>query len=95
VRILIAEDDFTSRSMLAAVLKKSGHEVVETVNGAGAWDALQQPDAPALAILDYWKQVEVYVRDHTEAEFSHGICPECTKKLHRELDQDDEGSAPH
>ncbi|HEY6555137.1 MAG TPA: PAS domain S-box protein, partial [Vicinamibacteria bacterium] len=30
----------------------------------------------------YWSQVEVYVRDHTEAEFSHGICPECSKKLY-------------
>ena len=53
MRILIADDDFTSRSMLAAVLRKSGHEVVETVNGAEAWDALQQPEAPALAILDW------------------------------------------
>ena len=24
-----------------------------------------------------WRQVEAYVRDHSEAEFSHGICPEC------------------
>lgn len=30
----------------------------------------------------YWKQVEIYVRDHTEAEFSHGICPTCAKKLY-------------
>jgi hypothetical protein len=30
----------------------------------------------------YWQQVEVYVRDHSEAEFSHGICPECTRKLY-------------
>jgi PAS domain S-box-containing protein len=27
----------------------------------------------------YWQQVEVYVRDHSEAEFSHGLCPECIK----------------
>jgi hypothetical protein len=25
----------------------------------------------------YWDQVEVYVREHTEANFSHGICPTC------------------
>ena len=30
----------------------------------------------------YWNQVEVYIRDHSEAEFSHGICPECMKKLY-------------
>jgi len=30
----------------------------------------------------YWRQVEVYVRDRSEAEFSHGVCPECMKKLY-------------
>ena len=30
----------------------------------------------------YWKQVETYVGEHSEAQFSHGICPECTKSLY-------------
>ncbi len=30
----------------------------------------------------YWNQIESYVRDHSEAEFSHSICPECVKKLY-------------
>ena len=30
----------------------------------------------------YWNQVEVYVRNHTEAEFSHGLCPDCTRTLY-------------
>ena len=33
----------------------------------------------------YWEQVEVYVRDHSEAEFSHGICPQCAKELYPEF----------
>ena len=28
----------------------------------------------------YWQQVESYVSTHTEAQFSHGICPDCYKK---------------
>ena len=195
MRILIAEDDFVSRTLLTNVLKKGGYEVVETVNGAQAWEAMRQPDAPALAVLDwmmpeldglevvrrirsletdqppyiimltakvekadivagleagandylakpfdfgellarvevgrrmvemqgvlackveelrealdqiktlrgivpicmnckkirddqgFWNQVEVYVCAHTEAEFSHGICPECMKELYPE-----------
>ncbi|MCJ7804533.1 hypothetical protein MUP35_02250 [Patescibacteria group bacterium] len=24
-----------------------------------------------------WSQIEAYVRDHSDAEFSHGICPDC------------------
>jgi phosphoserine phosphatase RsbU/P len=201
MRILIAEDDFTSRTLLAGVLNKEGHEVTATVNGTEAWQALQQPDAPPLAILDwmmpevnglevvrrvralptdrpsylimltakgdkadiiagleagandylskpfhagelrarvevgrrlvelqaalaakieelrqafdqiktlrgivpicagckqirddkgYWNQVEVYVRDHTEARFSHGICPDCMKKLYPDICADDD-----
>ena len=30
----------------------------------------------------YWNQIESYIRDHSEAEFSHGICPECAKKYY-------------
>ncbi|MDO9209343.1 MAG: GAF domain-containing protein [Deltaproteobacteria bacterium] len=30
----------------------------------------------------YWRQIEAYIRDHSEAEFSHGICPDCMKKLY-------------
>jgi PAS domain S-box-containing protein len=30
----------------------------------------------------YWNQIESYIRDHSEAEFSHGLCPECMKKLY-------------
>ena len=33
----------------------------------------------------YWNQIESYLSDHSEAKFSHGICPECAKKLYPEL----------
>lgn len=32
----------------------------------------------------YWEQVEKYIQDHSEAMFSHGICPECMAKLYPE-----------
>ena len=31
---------------------------------------------------DNWQQVEVYIRDRSEVEFTHGICPECMEKLY-------------
>jgi DNA-binding response OmpR family regulator len=200
MQILIAEDDVTSRTMLAGILKKEGHEVTVTINGAEAWQALQQPGAPALAILDwimpemdgpevvrrlrarptdrppyliiltsrgkkadiitgleagandylakpfdpgelyarievgrrmielqetlatrieelrqaldqvktlrgivpicancknirddqgYWNQVDVYIRDHSEAQLIHGICPDCMKKLYPKIGNDE------
>ncbi len=30
----------------------------------------------------YWNQIEAYIVSHSEAEFTHGICPECIKKLY-------------
>lgn len=30
----------------------------------------------------YWKQLEGYMQGHAEIEFSHSICPECTKRLY-------------
>lgn len=32
-----------------------------------------------------WEQIESYVRDRSEANFSHGICPECAEKLYLQL----------
>ncbi len=33
----------------------------------------------------YWHRVEHYVQKHTHAEFSHGICPDCARKLYPEV----------
>jgi hypothetical protein len=33
----------------------------------------------------YWHQVEVYIRSHSDVEFSHGICPDCSLKLYPEF----------
>jgi hypothetical protein len=30
----------------------------------------------------YWRQIEEYIRDHSEAEFTHSICPDCAKRLY-------------
>lgn len=33
----------------------------------------------------YWHQLEAYIRDHSEADFSHGLCPECARRLYPEF----------
>lgn len=37
----------------------------------------------------YWNRIEAYIRDHSEAEFTHSICPECAKKLYPDIEIDD------
>jgi PAS domain S-box-containing protein len=34
--------------------------------------------------LGCWHNLEIYIRNHTEADFSHGICPECRRTLYPE-----------
>ena len=202
MRILIAEDDATSRNMVALVLRKWGHEVVEAEDGDTARSLLDGPGAPRLVILDwmmpglsgpdllrhirgtpseqpphiimltargekrdivealdagandyltkpfdpnelrarvgvgqrlvelqdalvakadelryamdhiktlrgvvpicanckkirddagYWNQVETYVKDRTEAIFSHSVCPECVRTLYPEFAESEDG----
>jgi len=199
MKLLIAEDDAMSQIMLKAMVVKAGYDPVLTGDGLSAYEVLNKPDAPKLAILDwmmpgmdgvevcrkvreintsdppylilltsrdnrkdiveglksgandyivkpydieelqvrisvgrkvvdlqallagritelqvaltqiktlqgilpicmyckkirddkqYWQQVESYVSTHTEAHFSHGICPDCYKKyMQPELDK--------
>jgi DNA-binding response OmpR family regulator len=53
VKILIAEDEFTTRMMVQVCLEKWGYRVESVTNGEEAWAKLQKPDAPHIAILDW------------------------------------------
>lgn len=57
MKILIAEDDRTSRAMLSAILRKGGHQVIEAENGLQALEVMEGPDAPRLVILDWMMPV--------------------------------------
>jgi len=37
----------------------------------------------------YWNQIESYIRDRSDAEFSHSICPQCAKKQYPDLNISD------
>lgn len=53
MKVLVADDDEMMRSTVAALVERLGFEPVVCEDGAQAWDALQAPDAPSLAILDW------------------------------------------
>ena len=52
MKILIADDSPIFRHLVEATLVKRGYETITVSNGIEAFSALQQPDAPALAVLD-------------------------------------------
>ncbi len=52
-KILVAEDDFISKRLLVNLLLKNGYDVTACQNGSEAWEHLNRPDGPHLAILDW------------------------------------------
>jgi hypothetical protein len=36
----------------------------------------------------YWNQIETYIHEHSEAEFSHGLCPDCVRQLYPDLPEE-------
>lgn len=57
MKILVAEDDPVTRCGIVALLEKWEYGVVEADNGLAAWQALQKPDAPRLALIDWMMPV--------------------------------------
>jgi PAS domain S-box-containing protein len=42
----------------------------------------------------YWNSIELFIRDHSEAEFTHGLCPGCAKEIYGEWLEAKEGQSP-
>ena len=40
-----------------------------------------------------WHPIEFYIKAHSEAEFSHGICPDCMAERYPDIDLGHEGEA--
>lgn len=53
MKVLIADDDMISRRLLEATLTRWGYEAIVTHDGVEAWNVLQRPTTPSLAILDW------------------------------------------
>jgi sigma-B regulation protein RsbU (phosphoserine phosphatase) len=53
MRVLIADDGLTIRRLLETYLTNWGYDVVSVSDGTEAWEALKNPDAPRLVILDW------------------------------------------
>ncbi|MGD0281436.1 MAG: response regulator, partial [Dissulfurispiraceae bacterium] len=34
----------------------------------------------------YWNQIEAYISKHSDAQFTHAVCPDCVNKLYSDLD---------
>lgn len=58
MKLLIADDDLTSRAMLQAITSKCGFDPVLVEDGLQAWDIMSTEDSPRLVLLD-WEMPEL------------------------------------
>jgi DNA-binding response OmpR family regulator len=78
MRILIAEDDAVSATILQVTLENAGHEVIVSVNGAAAWEQFNQD--PVRVIVSDWMMPELdglelckKVRSRPKTEYTYFI----------------------
>jgi PAS domain-containing protein len=93
--ILAVDRDITARRQVETAREnliqdlKDSFEKIKTLKG------LLPICASCKKIRDdkgYWSQVEVYIRERSEADFTHSICPECVRRLYPEVADRVEGS---
>jgi len=79
--------DVTEKRFAEIQLEKTIRELRQALAEVRTLSGLLPICASCKKIRDdngYWNEVENYIRKHSEAEFSHGICPDCMRKLYPE-----------
>jgi len=82
---IVVNRDVTELKRAEAAKEKLIHELQDALAKVKKLSGMLPICASCKKIRDdqgYWTQIEAYIRDHSEADFSHSICPECAKKLY-------------
>ncbi len=84
-----ARDNLEKRVALRTnELEKTNHELQAALSKVKTLSGLLPICASCKKVRDdqgYWSQIEDYIKQHSDADFSHSICPECMKKLYPEV----------
>jgi len=78
-------DDITERRRHEVERERLVAELREALKNVKTLSGLLPICASCKKIRDdkgYWNRIETFLREHSQAEFSHGICPDCAKKLY-------------
>jgi len=79
--------DVTDKRMTEMQLEKTVVELRKALTKVKTLSGLLPICSSCKKIRDdngYWNEVEAYIHEHSEVEFSHGICPDCMRKLYPE-----------
>ncbi len=90
--IVSVSKDITERIRLAADRERLIDELEHSLSKVKLLSGMLPICASCKKIRDdkgYWLQIESYLRDHSEAVFTHGLCPDCADKLFPGYDKKD------
>ncbi len=97
-KIVCSFTDMTERKQAEQALREATierekliHELQSTLDNVKTLQGLIPICANCKKIRDdkgYWNQVDGYISKHTDAKFSHGICPECAKRIYGDVGED-------
>jgi ABC-type phosphate/phosphonate transport system substrate-binding protein len=83
--------ELAERTKIEAERERLIAELKDALNNVKTLKGLLPICASCKKIRDdkgYWSQIEEYIGSHSDAQFSHGICPECMKKLYPQFYKD-------
>ena len=88
LRVVGTHTDVTARKEAELEKQRLLEELREMIDNVKVLSGLLPICASCKKIRDdkgYWNQIESYIRDHSEADFSHGLCPDCARRLYPDL----------
>ena len=92
---VIVAHDVTERKRVEEEREKLIHSLQDALANIRRLHGLLPICASCKKIRDdegYWNQLEIYIQEHSEVEFTHGICPECMKQLYGDFLEKDSNS---
>lgn len=91
IRLIGTDTDITDRKKAEEKIEKFNKELQDALNHVKLLSGLLPICSACKKIRDdkgYWNQIEIYIREHSEAEFTHSLCPHCKDKLYPDLGKD-------
>lgn len=89
--VICTSKNITKRKLAEIELKKERDNLLKALKEIKALSGLLPICSSCKKIRDdkgYWNQIEAYISEHSKAEFSHGLCPDCSQKLYSEFTAD-------
>jgi hypothetical protein len=87
--VICTAKNITKRKLAEVALKKEHDKLLKALKEIKTLSGFLPICASCKKIRDdkgYWNQIEAYIQQHSDAQFSHAICPACAKKLYPDLE---------